>query len=129
MEAAYGLAIITTMLMTTILFANYLVLQRVNRFLIYVFLATYLTIELNYLGSLLAKFTHGGYISMLIGLLMFVVMYVWFRSRKIKNRYVEFVRVDEYIPKIEELSNDTSVPKYATYLVYLTSANNHKEIE
>ncbi len=129
MEAAYGLAIITTMLMTTILFANYLVLHRVNKFLIYLFLITFLAIELNYLGSLLAKFTHGGYISMIIGLLMFGVMYVWYRSRKIKNRYVEFVRVDEYIPKIEELSNDTSVPKYATHLVYLTSANNHKEIE
>jgi KUP system potassium uptake protein len=42
---------------------------------------------------------------------------------------VEFVRVEEYIPKLEELSNDTSVPKYATHLVYLTSANNPKEIE
>jgi KUP system potassium uptake protein len=47
----------------------------------------------------------------------------------IKNRYVEFVRVDEYVPKLEELSNDTSVPKYATHLVYLTSADNPKEIE
>ena len=57
------------------------------------------------------------------------VMYVWYRARKIKNRYVEFVRVEEYIPKLEELSNDNSVPKYATHLVYLTSANNPKEIE
>jgi len=56
-------------------------------------------------------------------------MYVWYRSRKIKNRYVEFVRLEEYVPKLEELSNDTSVPKYATHLVYLTSANNPKEIE
>ena len=60
---------------------------------------------------------------------MFSVMYVWYRSRKIKNRYVEFVRMEEYVPKLEELSNNSSVPKYATHLVYLTSANNHKEIE
>jgi len=60
---------------------------------------------------------------------LFLIMYVWFRSRKIRNRYVEFVRLEEYIPKIEELSNDTSVPKYGTHLVYLTSANNPKEIE
>ena len=56
-------------------------------------------------------------------------MYIWYRARKIKNRYVEFVRLEEYIPKLEELSNDSSVPKYATHLVYLTSANNPKELE
>jgi len=56
-------------------------------------------------------------------------MYVWFRARKIKNRYVEFVRMEHYVPKIQELSSDKSVPKYATHLVYLTSANNPKEIE
>lgn len=129
MEAAYGLAIITTMIMTTILFANYLVLHRQKPVFIWVFLAVYFIVEAGFLVALMAKFLHGGYITLLIGLLMFIVMYVWFRARKIKNRYVEFVRVDEYIPKMEELSNDTSVPKYATHLVYLTSANNPKEIE
>ncbi len=60
---------------------------------------------------------------------MFSIMYVWYRSRKIKNRYVEFVRLEHYIPQIQELSNDKTVPKHATHLVYLTSANNPKEIE
>jgi len=129
MEAAYGMAIITTMLTTTILFANYLVLHRVKSFWIYFFMIFYFTGELGFLIALMDKFTHGGYITLLIGLLMFCVMYVWYRARKIKNRYVEFVRVEEYIPKMEELSNDSTVPKYATHLVYLTSANNHKEIE
>lgn len=129
MEAAYGLAIITTMTMTTILFANYMVLHRVKPILIYIFLGAYFIIEIAYLVALMDKFTHGGYITLMIGGLLFAVMYVWYRARKIKNRYVEFVRVEEYIPKLEELSNDTSVPKYATHLVYLTSANNHKEIE
>lgn len=129
MEAAYGLAIITTMIMTTILFANYLVLHRVKPGLIYIFLAAYITIEVSFLTALMDKFMHGGYITLLIGFCMFSIMYIWYRSRKIKNRYVEFVRLEEYVPKLEELSNDTSVPKYATHLVYLTSANNPKEIE
>ena len=129
MEAAYGLAIIVTMLATTILFANYLVLHRVKAVWIYVFLAVYLSIEIVYMVALLDKFTHGGYFTVLLGGLMFLVMYVWFRARKIKNRYVEFVRMEHYIPKIQELSNDRAVPKYATHLVYLTSANNPKEIE
>ena len=129
MEAAYGLAIIVTMLMTTILFANYLVLHRVKSIWIYIFLGAYLLVEMGYLVALMVKFTHGGYITLIIGMLMFLVMYIWYRARKIKNRYVEFVRMEHYIPKIQELSNDKSVPKYATHLVYLTSANNPKEIE
>lgn len=129
MEAAYGLAIITTMMMTTILFANYLVLHRVKPGITWLFLASYLIIEVAYFVALMDKFVHGGYITLMIGGLLFGVMYVWQRARKIKNRYVEFVRVDEYIPKLEELSNDTSVPKFATHLVYLTSANNPREIE
>lgn len=129
MEAAYGLAIIVTMLATTILCANYLVLHRVKSIYIYLFLIAYLSIEIAYFIALMDKFMHGGYFTILLGGLIFTIMYVWYRARKIKNRYVEFVRLEHYIPKIQELSNDRSVPKYATHLVYLTSANNPKEIE
>ncbi len=129
MEAAYGLAITLCMLSTSILFANYLISRRTAPFLIYLYLAVYLTIELSFLIANLEKFPHGGFIALMVGGGLFVVMYVWHRSRKIKNRYVEFVRMEEYIPKLEELSNDISVPKYATHLVYMTSANNPKEIE
>lgn len=129
MGAAYGLAITLCMLATTILVANFMVLHRVKPFLIYLFLGTFLTIELSFLIANLDKFPHGGYVTLIVGGGLFAVMYIWYRARKIKNRYVEFVRMEEYIPKLEELSNDTTVPKYATHLVYLTSANNPKEIE
>jgi KUP system potassium uptake protein len=129
MEAAYGLAIIITMLMTTILFANYMVSRRYRPAVVWLFIGVYVIVELLFLVALLQKFTHGGYITLLIGGLMFFVMYAWFKARKIKNRYVEFVRLEHYVPKIQELSNDRSVPKYATHLVYLTSADNPKEIE
>ena len=129
MNAAYGLAIIVTMLMTTILFSNFLVLHRVKSLWIWIFLSAYLFIELGFLIALMDKFTKGGYITLMIGSLMFFVMYIWYRARKIKNRYVEFVRLEHYILKMQQLSNDKSVAKYATHLVYLTSANNPKEIE
>jgi KUP system potassium uptake protein len=129
MEAAYGLAIVVTMIMTTILFANYMVLHRVKSAWIYLFLVVYFVVEVAFLIALLQKFTHGGYITMIVGGIMFIVMYVWYRSRKIKNRYVEFVRMEHYVPQIQELSNDKTVPKSATHLVYMTSANNPKEIE
>ena len=129
MGAAYGLAITLCMLATTILVANFMVLHRVRPVLIYIFLGTFLAIEISFLVANLDKFPHGGYVTLIVGGALFAVMYIWYRARKIKNRYVEFVRLEEYVPKLEELSNDTSVPKYATHLVYLTSANNHKEIE
>jgi KUP system potassium uptake protein len=129
MEAAYGLAITLCMIATSILFANFLVLRRVKPIFIYIYLAVFLTIELSFLFANIQKFPHGGYVALIIGGLLFLVMYVWYKARKIKNRYVEFVRLDNYVPKIQELSNDKSVPKFATHLVFLTSADNSKEIE
>lgn len=129
MEAAYGLAITLCMIATSILFANYLVLRRVKSFYIYLYLIVYFCIEGAFLVANLKKFPHGGYVALIVAVILFLIMYAWYRARKIKNRYVEFVRLDHYIPKIQELSNDRSVPKYATHLVYLTSADNPKEIE
>jgi KUP system potassium uptake protein len=129
MGAAYGLAITLCMLATTILFSNFMISRRVNAVFIYLFLGVFLTIETSFLIANIRKFADGGFVTVIMGGALFIIMYVWFRSRKIRNRYVEFVRLEEYIPKIEELSNDTTVPKYGTHLVYLTSANNPKEIE
>ena len=129
MEAAYGLAITLCMIATSILFANFLISRRTKSLFIYIYLSVYLSIELSFLFANLNKFPHGGYVTLIVGGGLFLIMYIWFRSRKIKNRYVEFVRLETYIPKIQELSNDRSVSKYATHLVYLTSADNPKEIE
>jgi len=94
------------------------------------YLTVYLTIELSFLwANLIEKFAEGGVLTVIIAGGLFLVMITWYKSRKIKNRYVEFVRLEDYIPIIQELSNDRSIPKYATHLVYLTSANNPKEIE
>lgn len=129
MEAAYGLAITLCMIATSILFANYLVQKRVKPVLIYLYLIVYLSIEVSFLWANMEKFTHGGYVTLIVGGGLFFIMYDWFRARKIKNRYVEFVRLDLYVPQIQELSNDKTVPRYATHLVYMTSADNEKEIE
>lgn len=129
MEAAYGLAITVTMISTSILFANYLVLRRTSPALIYLYLAVYFCIEVSFLVANMEKFPHGGFVTLVIGGLLFLVMLDWYRARKIKNRYVEFVKLSDYVPKLEELSRDVSVPKFATHLVYLTSADNPREIE
>jgi KUP system potassium uptake protein len=129
MEAAYGLAITLCMIATSILFANFLVLKRTRPALVYLYLAVYLSLEAAFFIANMDKFPHGGYVAVIVGGLLFLIMYAWFKARKIKNRYVEFVRLEHYIPKMKELSNDRGVPKYATHLVYLTSADNPREIE
>ncbi len=130
MEAAYGLSITICMIMTSCLFSYYMFVKRVPIVWIVTYLVVYLTIEFSFLwANLVEKFVEGGVVTVVVAGGLFLTMIVWYKSRKIKNRYVEFVRMDDYIPIIQELSNDTGINKYATHLVYLTSANNPKEIE
>lgn len=129
MAAAYGLAITLCMISTSILFANYLLGKRTSIFWVMLYLLVFLGIESAFLIANLDKFEHGGYVTLIVSGMIFIVMYTWFRARKIKNRYVEFVRLEHYVPMIQELSNDKTVGKYATHLVYMTSADNPKEIE
>ena len=129
MEGAYGLAITLCMIATSILFANFLVLRRAKPILVYLYLAVYFTIEISFLTANLEKFPHGGYVASIVGGLLFFTMYIWYRARRIKNRYVEFVRLETYVSKIQELSMDKTIPKFGTHVVYLTSADNPREIE
>lgn len=129
MEAAYGLAIVMTMLMTTSLLNFYLILKRYNKIFITVLITTYAIIEMSFLIANLHKFSDGGYITLLIAMLLMATMFVWYFARKIRNRYLVFVKLSDYLPVLEDLSRDLSVPKYATNLVYLTSADHRTEIE
>ncbi len=129
MQAAYGLAIVLAMLMTTTLLTYYMIIKRYNKIFIVTVFTVYIIIESSFLIANLHKFTHGGWITLMIASILITVMLIWFYARKIRNRYVEFVRLKDYLPVLEDLSRDLSVPKYATHLVYLTSADNREEIE
>ncbi len=129
MEGAYGLAINLTFLMTTILVAAYLKRKKFPNYIIVIFLTIYGIIELGFLVANMAKFLHGGWFTLLLASVLLSVMWAWSTARKIKNRFVKFVEIDSYYPILKELSEDESVPKYASQLVYLTSANFNSEIE
>jgi KUP system potassium uptake protein len=129
MEGAYGLAINLTFLMTTILVAVFLKRKKFPNYLIIIFVAVYGLIELAFLVANMAKFLHGGWFTLLLASLLLSVMWAWYSARKIKNRFVKFVEIDSYYPILTELSEDESVPKYASQLVYLTSSNFNSEIE
>lgn len=129
MEAAYGLTINITMLMTTILLGIYLYFHHVPKYILALFLMLYLGIESSFLVANLNKFMHGGYFTFFLGSLLFIIMYVWFQGRRIKNSFIEFLRIDQYTDVITALSKDTSIPKYASNLVFLTKANKETDVE
>lgn len=129
MEAAYGLAITITMMMTTILFSTYWYVKHGSWITTALVGGTFFSVEISFFIANLSKFPHGGYVTLFIALLLFSVMFTWFKARKIKNRYLEFVPVDEYLPSLRELSEDRSIPKYASHLIYLTSADYKTQIE
>lgn len=129
MEAAYGLTIIIGMMMSSILLIYFMTLKRYLKPIIYSFAAVYFIVESSFLIANLEKFPHGGYVSILIAMALMLVMWVWYDSRKIRNRYVEFVKLEDYLGLLYDLSKDMSIPKYATHLVYLTGADMKDEIE
>ncbi len=129
MEAAFGLSVTITMLMTTILLSFYLFIKKVNKAAVILLLFVFISIEGSFLVANLKKFEHGGWVTVLIGTFIFVIMYIWYRANEIKKSLQTFVELKPHVPILKELSNDESVPKYATNLVYLTSSGNVNNIE
>ncbi|MGZ3898830.1 MAG: KUP/HAK/KT family potassium transporter [Bacteroidia bacterium] len=129
MEAAYGLAIVLCMLMTTTLLNFYMHLKRYNKLFIYVTITVYVIIELAFLYANLSKFTHGGWITLLIACCLISVMTICHLGKKIAKRYVDMVKFEDHKQMLIDLSNDESLQKYATHLVYMTSSSNPTEIE
>ena len=129
MEAAYGLAIVLCMIMTTILLNFYLIIKRVSPYLIGAIISLYLVIEISFLIANLKKFPHGGYVTLIIACSLIGIMTVWFLAKKISKAYTKIVKIDNYKKVLAELSIDLSIPKYATHLIYMTNSNRAEEIE
>lgn len=125
MEAAYGLAITITMLMTTLLLGFYLHSKGVAWGFTLLFMGIYCTLEAIFLVANLSKFLAGGWCTMLIGGILFLMMYVWFRAIKIRGNYISSKPLVDYYQIISDIKADESIPKYASNLVYI----NHAEKE
>jgi KUP system potassium uptake protein len=129
MEAAYGLAIVLCMIMTTLLLMYYMIIKRVAVYIIIPIILVYLTIEFSFLIACLDKFPHGGYVTIIIAAVLVFIMTIWHTAKKISKNYTKIVKIDNYKKVLAELSVDLSIPKYATHLVYMTNANRVDEIE
>lgn len=122
MEAAYGLAITVTMLMTTILLAVYLRIRGVSRWIVGLFLLGYVALEGCFFVANMFKFTHGGWFTMLIAGLVCFVMIGWRKAIRMRRSMLEYVRLDDYADIISDLKADREVPKYTSNLIYISNA-------
>jgi KUP system potassium uptake protein len=129
MEAAYGLAITLTMIVTTLLLSYYFYQRRVNHGLILLLLVAYLTIEGSFLIANLHKFSHGGWFTLILTILFTLIMYGWYFGRKLRNKYISFASLDRYLGMFRDLTRDKSVPMLATNLVYIIHANSIDQVE
>lgn len=130
MEAAYGLAITLTMMVTTYLLSYFLLFKlRWPKYLVALLLLLFVSIEISFFIANIQKFPEGGYITLFISAFYFFIMYSIYSGRKISNRFTKFVDLGKYVSMIKELSEDENIPKQSTHLIYLTKANQRQHIE
>ncbi len=129
MTAAYGLSINIAEIMITLLLFYYLFQKGINHRLILLLLMIFVTVEGSFLIANLNKLASGGWFTILIASVCFLIMFGWYFGRKLKNRYITFAKLDDYLRIFKDLSKDESVPKFATNLVYLIRANRLDQVE
>ncbi|WP_297816346.1 KUP/HAK/KT family potassium transporter [uncultured Lactobacillus sp.] len=132
MEAAYGLSITISMLMTTILLYEWLVMKGINWFWNWLFLIFFGFLDIMFMAASLSKFTHGGYVSLVIAGFIGIIMYIWFYGNKVRDKRESrnaYVRLDEYVDMLTDLSHDEDYPTYATNLVYMAKVKYNKFIK
>ncbi|MBO8447105.1 MAG: KUP/HAK/KT family potassium transporter [Bacteroidetes bacterium] len=130
MEAAYGLAITITMLMTTFLLGYYLrYTSKLGIISVSLFLGAYCLIEGIFLAANLSKFTEGGWFTLLIGGMLCIIMFVWVNALKIRSRYITVKKISDYYDIISDIKNDGSIPKYASNLIYINHSHSDDEVD
>jgi KUP system potassium uptake protein len=129
MEAAYGLSITITMIMTSMLLIHYLHQKNFNVFILVLLGALFGSIEGSFLIANLHKFKNGGWFSIALAFVFLLIMLGWFFGRRIKNRYISFSNLNKYLHLFEDLSSDKTIPQMATNLVYIIKANEIHQIE
>jgi len=129
MEAAYGLAITFTMLMTTILLYYYMNLKKVNPVFKYTITGLFVFIEITFMIANFSKIWNGGYITLLIAGIIISLNYIWVRANAIRSRHTQYVKLQHYNDQLLSLSKDMTYPKFATHLVYLTKSKVEDEVE
>lgn len=129
MEGAYGLAITVNMLMTTALLVYYFTTVKKSRIRSSLLAMLFFTLEGMFLVSNLDKFQHGGSFTFIIAAVFFLLMFILLKARRLRDRHTEFVDLKHYVPLIQDLQADTTIPKEATNLVFMAVADSKRSID
>lgn len=119
MEAAYGLSITVTMLMTTVLLYFYLIQSNYSKWFAWIVSFFFGAIEIIFFISSIVKFFHGGFVAVLMAIIILAVMFIWEQGNIIRESAAEDVALKDYIPQLAELRDDHSLPLYQTNVVFL----------
>lgn len=129
METAYGLAITITLLMVTVLLTAYLIFIKKKPILATLFAVVFGAIELVFFVSCAGKFFRGGYVAIVIAVLIYMVMVIWYEGTKVERMQTMRLKLSDYIPKLQALKDDKHLPKVASNIVFLTRSNRRNSIE
>lgn len=129
METAYGLAITVTLLMVTILLTAFIYFIWNKKVLSVIFCLIFGAIEIVFFLSCIGKFFHGGYVAVLIAILIFLVMIIWYKGTEVEHMQTMNLKLSDYIPKLKALQQDKHLPKVASNIVFLTRTNRRNSIE
>ncbi|WP_057828227.1 KUP/HAK/KT family potassium transporter [Liquorilactobacillus cacaonum] len=131
MEAAYGLAITVTMLMTTILLYHF-IKSKISPVMAILATGVFLIIESIFFFASIVKFMHGGFVSVIITLLILLVMVIWFYGNRVQNNILdesETVSLLDYRDQLKQLANDESIPFFMSNVVILAKVSKDYSIK
>lgn len=128
-ENAYGLAITISMLMMTVLFTVYIGVLHKRRIGAVLFALVFGAIEGVFFVSSLGKFTIGGYVAIILSLLILHIMISWYRGTKIEHMQNIKLRLPDYANDIKALKEDLDVPLCSNNLVYLSKGEGFEMVD
>jgi KUP system potassium uptake protein len=105
LASAYGIAVSATMLITTALFIEVARSKwKWNLWKLIPFALVFFTVDLAFFMPNLAKLSHGGWITVAIGVVIFLLMSTWKEGRKILAEVLKAKSIDlrDFIKRIEE---------------------------
>jgi KUP system potassium uptake protein len=119
--AAYGIAVTGTMAITSILFGVVAVSRwSWPRWQALSLAAAFLVIDLAFLAANTLKITHGGWVPLVIAIVLFTLMTTWKRGRDILRERLEDITmpIDTFLSSLAT----SSIPRVPGVAVFMTSA-------
>jgi KUP system potassium uptake protein len=130
MEAAFGLSVTLTMLITTFLISLYLRIRRVPTVIIALITILFLAVEISFLIANLQKLHEGGWIMLVVGGLLTCTMLIWYYGKTAQDKLIAKTAVSPLVlQKLKDVSSNDKLRIFATNLIYLTASSHPESIE